>query len=204
MKVVRLRGRETVYSSNVYLVLGSWNKLDDVNTLVDVGPDGFVLSEVWSLSTGVGKVPVEQVVLTHSHSDHAGGVGTIKGALNPIVIAQTKCPGVDRIVESGDIIRMGDREFEVLPVPDHSSDSVCLLCCEEGVVFTGDTTLSLHDSSESHSREFIAFLERLLTCRVRLIYPGHGAAIENGVEHMISESLRIAKGGMCLRKPVSV
>ena len=44
--------------------------MGDVNTLVDVGQDPAILASIERAPTGVGKWPVEQVVLTHSHSDH--------------------------------------------------------------------------------------------------------------------------------------
>ena len=74
MKVISLKRHPKAYSCNAYLVLGSWNRLEDMNTLVDVGIDGFVIDEIERISTGCGKKPVEQVVLTHGHFDHAGGL----------------------------------------------------------------------------------------------------------------------------------
>ena len=37
MKIDNLTVKSTVYTSNAYLVRGDWNKLSDINTLVDVG-----------------------------------------------------------------------------------------------------------------------------------------------------------------------
>ena len=72
MKIINLTENSTVYTSNVYLVLGSWNSLSDVNTLFDVGRDPNILEILNNTSTGFGKKRVEQVVLTHSHYDHTG------------------------------------------------------------------------------------------------------------------------------------
>jgi glyoxylase-like metal-dependent hydrolase (beta-lactamase superfamily II) len=78
MKVIPLRKRGTQYTCNVYLVLGTWNRIEDVNTLVDVGPDDFILNEIPEIPTGVGKVPVQQIVLTHNHFDHAAGMERVR------------------------------------------------------------------------------------------------------------------------------
>ncbi len=39
MKIINLTEKSTVYTANVYFILGSWNALPDVNTLIDVGRD---------------------------------------------------------------------------------------------------------------------------------------------------------------------
>ena len=74
MKILNLAAKNGVYSCNVYLVLGSWNTLRDVNTLVDVGRDPSFFERLDQASTGVGKKRVEQVILTHSHYDHAANL----------------------------------------------------------------------------------------------------------------------------------
>ena len=69
MRIVMLENSGQVYTSQVYLVLGDASRLEDVNTLVDVGQDEAILASVERAPTGVGKWPVEQVVLTHNHSE---------------------------------------------------------------------------------------------------------------------------------------
>ncbi|MEA1943993.1 MAG: MBL fold metallo-hydrolase, partial [Euryarchaeota archaeon] len=69
MKVLNLTSDSKMYTSNVYLITGTWNAIDDLNTLVDVGRDPSVIEKINNASTGVGKKRVEQVVLTHSHYD---------------------------------------------------------------------------------------------------------------------------------------
>ena len=55
MKILNLTEKSNVYTSNVYFVLGTWNALPDVNTLVDVGRDPAVIEAIKNASTGVGK-----------------------------------------------------------------------------------------------------------------------------------------------------
>lgn len=74
MKVFCLGGNDNNYSCKAYLILGDWNSLNDVNTLVDVGVDDWIVHEIEGVSTGVGKRPVEQIILTHSHYDHGKSV----------------------------------------------------------------------------------------------------------------------------------
>ena len=142
MRVLRLEGSGQIYSSNVYLVRGDWNALTDVNTLVDVGQDPAVVRQIEAAATGVGKRKVEQVILTHSHSDHAGLLPAIRALYQPLVRAWSPAlEGVERPLREGERLLMGDRFFEVWHVPAHSDDSVCLYCESEEVLFAGDTPL---------------------------------------------------------------
>lgn len=72
MKVFQLAQNPEKYSCRSYLILGTWSTLDDVNTVIDPGIDGSIIDQIEKIYTGVGKKPVDLVVLTHNHFDHAG------------------------------------------------------------------------------------------------------------------------------------
>ena len=93
MKVFNLTESAEVYTSNVYLVRGSRNAIEDVNTLVDVGQDRGVLAKIANAPTGVGKTRVAQVILTHSHYDHAGMLGRVREEYHPICYAFSRSLG---------------------------------------------------------------------------------------------------------------
>ena len=144
MKILNLTSESKMYTSNVYLITGTWNAIGDLNTLVDVGRDPSVIEKINNASTGVGKHRVEQVVLTHSHYDHASLLPQIKKTFNPEVYAYShSLEGVDHLLKDGDTLKLGDRIFEVIYTPGHSSDSICLYCEEERVLFAGDVTAQL-------------------------------------------------------------
>ena len=94
MKVIPLRSPGPVYSGWAYLLLGEWNRLEDVNALVDTGTDGGIVDLVRTLNTGIGKRQVDLVLLTHSHFDHAGGVGRVTATYGCPVAAMTPTDGV--------------------------------------------------------------------------------------------------------------
>ena len=50
----------------------------------------------------------------------------IKQRYNPTVFAYVEAQGIDEILKNGQSIRVGDRYFELIHCPVHSSDSICL------------------------------------------------------------------------------
>jgi glyoxylase-like metal-dependent hydrolase (beta-lactamase superfamily II) len=195
VRIVTLENSGKVYTCQVYLVLGDNSRMADRNTLVDVGHDPAVLAGIEAAPTGVGKWPVEQVVLTHNHSDHTGLLPRVREAFHPKVFAfSPNTDGVDNLLRDGDNVRMGDQDFEVIHTPGHSSDSICLYNRTEGVLFAGDTPLVIASATGTYEPDFLAALAKVCTRDVRRIYFGHGAPLTEGCNERLRESLRMATG----------
>jgi glyoxylase-like metal-dependent hydrolase (beta-lactamase superfamily II) len=193
VRILRLENSGQLYTSEAYLVLGGASRLGDLNTLVDVGQDPAILASIERAPTGVGKWPVEQVVLTHNHSDHCALLPLICKAFHPKVFAfSPNTPGVDCLLRDGDTIKMGDRDFEVVHTPGHSSDSICLYNAAEGVLFAGDSPLLIASPGETHEAGFLAALDKLCARDVRRIYFGHGAPLGERCNETLRESRRMA------------
>jgi len=195
MRIVILENTGQVYTSQAYLVLGANSRLEDVNTLVDVGQDPAILASIERAPTGVGKWPVEQVVLTHSHSDHCALLPRVREAFHPRVFAfSPNIGGVDCLLRDGDTIKMGDEDFEVIHTPGHSSDSICLYSQAEGVLFAGDSPLLIGSPDGTYEAGFLAALDKLCARDVRRIYFGHGAPLTDHCNERLRESRRMASG----------
>ena len=195
MRIVTLENSGNVYTSQVYLVLGGRSRLEDVNTLVDVGQDPAILASVVKAPTGVGKWPVERVVLTHGHSDHCALLPRVLEAFHPTVFAfSPNIDGVDGLLRDGDTIKMGDGVFEVIHMPGHSSDSICLFNEAEGVLFAGDSPVLITSSCGTYEAGFLVALEKLCARDVRRIYFGHGAPLTQRCNERLRESQRMAVG----------
>jgi glyoxylase-like metal-dependent hydrolase (beta-lactamase superfamily II) len=190
MKIINLYRLNKIYSSNVYLLTGDWNALEDLNTLIDVGRDEGILERIDEASTGVGKQRIGQVILTHSHYDHASLLPNIKKKYNPKVCAfSSNIDYVDVILKGGETLKIADREFEVIHAPGHSSDSICLYCETEGILFAGDTPLIIRTIDSNYEQSFINVLEYIATKKIEIIYFGHGEPLVDNCNKTILKSL---------------
>lgn len=185
MKVTLFKKNPNVYSCNVYLIRGNWNAIDDVNTMIDTGTDGFFLEELSQLSTGVGKRRVEQVILTHEHFDHSGGLKFVKSEYNPKSYAVSMIQGIDEKAVDGMELKVGDRIAQILYTPGHSNDSICIYVPQEHVLFSGDTALNIKTPGGSYSKEYVEVLERLLNLDIRTVYSGHDEPVTEHVHEML-------------------
>lgn len=176
MKIFNLTEKSQLYTSNAFLVLGTWNAIDDINTLIDTGSDDTIIQRIEAINTGLGKRKIDQVILTHSHSDHTAALQVVKTAFNPKVLAfNAHLKNVDQTIGDGDVLKIGDAQFEVFHITAHSYDSICLYCETEGILFSGDTTFPIDFENKALSEENEGVLQRLAGKQVKIMYPGHGA-----------------------------
>jgi glyoxylase-like metal-dependent hydrolase (beta-lactamase superfamily II) len=189
VKVVMLKRTDQVYSGHAYVALGVWNRIQDINTMIDVGTDGQIVDEIEQVATGVGKNPIEQVVLTHNHFDHTGGLSAVITRHHPRVYAYSPGEGVDELLKDGQFLRIGDEFCQIIHTPGHSSDSICIYCPNEKILFSGDVPLSIKSSGSSYAEDFVEALERIASLDVRIIYSGHNDPVVSGAREMIQMTL---------------
>ncbi len=182
--------RGMVYSSNVYLIRGDRNAIEDVNCLVDVGNDASVIDQIKRMTTRVGKKAIDQVILTHSHFDHTALLPRIRELFNPVVYAYSAFAGADVVLRDGQILRCGDRDVQVIHTPGHSDDSICLYCEADGTLFVGDTPVIIWSASGVYQECFVRALARLCERDVRTIYFGHGNPVTVDAQTVLAESLK--------------
>ena len=201
MKIIPILGNKNVYSSNVYMILGDWKHIGDMTTLVDVGNDPSIIDMIKTMNTGVGKHKVDQVILTHDHSDHTGILPLIKAAFHPKVYAFSQfMEGVDHILKHGDMLRMGDCDFEVLHTPGHSSDSICLYNKEHGDLFVGDTPVIIRSGGGAYENGFYQAMMDLCRRHIKTIYFGHGDPLVQNAQDVLRTSLKIVRKSMETKK----
>lgn len=198
MKILTLRKSPKSYSCHSYLLLGDWNRIGDVNTVIDPGVDDFILQEIAQLSTGVGKVPVQQVILTHNHFDHCTGVAALKERFGCRVLAWAEGPLVDQKLRDGEVLRGADGFLEVLHTPGHSTDSICIYAPSAHALFCGDTQLHIMTPGGSYPLQYLEALKRLSELKVDRIYSGHEDPVLKGGQEMIARTLEnVLKSEIC-------
>lgn len=81
-----------------------------------------------------------------------------------------------RELDAGDIIDLGDRQFEVMHTPGHSPGSIMLWESASGTLFSGDTVYNgplIDDAYHSSIDAYIETMERILDLPVRVVHGGH-------------------------------
>jgi glyoxylase-like metal-dependent hydrolase (beta-lactamase superfamily II) len=155
--------------------MGEWNVINDKNTLIDPGSDPGIFEKIRAVNTGLGKNKVDQIILTHTHSDHAALAEEAKRIYNAEVYAfgnNLKC--IDKHLDDGQRILIGDCIFEIFHITSHSYDSICLVCETEQILFAGDTTFPIKFENEKLEHENFDPVFRLRKKSIKYMYPGHG------------------------------
>jgi glyoxylase-like metal-dependent hydrolase (beta-lactamase superfamily II) len=77
------------------------------------------------------------------------------------------------VLVDGDLLDLGDRMFEVLHVPGHTTGSIALWESGRGTLFTGDTMYLDDKLFIDDPDTFRTSLERLRELPVEIVHPGH-------------------------------
>ena len=148
----------------------------------------------------LGDKKVVGIILTHCHSDHIGAVNELVeaygcwvacGARDVDGVADVHRSGfdeegidytvdhVDRALDEGDVVTWGGDSLTVLHTPGHTPGSICLLCEDQKVVFSGDMLFQGAIGSTAFVLGNDADMERSCARLTKLdpslrVYPGHG------------------------------
>jgi len=193
MRIDILATNPAKYSSNVYLIRGDNNSLDDVNTLIDSGADSYILRGLELINTGAGKKAISQIILTHNHFDHSGGILSLKEKYHSQVLGLAESPLIDRKLYHGEIVKVADVMMEVINITEHSNDSICLYEWNSKTLFSGDTPLDIKSVGGNYSAGFLEKLNRLLILGVKIIYPGHGNPIAENAQQILENTIEIVR-----------
>jgi hydroxyacylglutathione hydrolase len=87
------------------------------------------------------------ILITHHHHDHVGGVAALKQKYNCRVVAphdnSAKIANVDLRAANGDVVKVGGLLGRVLETPGHTLDHISYIFDGEKTVFAADTLFSI-------------------------------------------------------------
>ncbi|PWA12281.1 hypothetical protein DCC39_06595 [Pueribacillus theae] len=141
------------------------------------------------ISMGCALQDVKQVIITHMHDSHAGGLSLLQKEVNvPVFVHErAECDWKNvKYLRDGDCIIAGGRHFKVIDVPGLGQSDICLWDQTLGDAFVGDFLLqkvsphaiisSLEDKEKKLSSllKFRESLKKVRDLPFKTIYPSHG------------------------------
>lgn len=181
-----------IYQANCYILHDEGTK---ETAVIDPGGD---FPEIKSFVEAAG-LKVKYIIVTHGHGDHIGALSELKSYTGaPVCIhkednemlkscrlnysAEMGYPAVemsaDRLLEDGDILKLGSTKLNIIHTPGHSRGGICVYC--EDSLFSGDTlfacSIGRTDLAGGSMDEIIESIKsKLLTLPENTaVYPGHG------------------------------
>lgn len=149
--------------------------------------------------------PLDQLLNTHLHSDHCGGNGALQAAYG----CHTSIPALeadkvaawdedalsfratgqqcarftfDALLAPGQVLTLGELDWQVLAAPGHDPHALLLFCPGEGILIAGDAlwengfgVIFPELAGEPGFDEARATLDLIATLDARVVIPGHGS-----------------------------
>jgi ribonuclease/clavin/mitogillin len=130
------------------------------------------------------------VLLTHAHPDHVGGVAGILERFGPRGVYKRPLPEWDAHfglqplpLGEGSVIETEGARLRALHCPGHAADHLCFWLEEERALFSGDVVLgagtTLIPVAGGSMRLYLESLRRIQGLDVARIYPGHGPRVDD-------------------------
>ena len=175
--------------NNNYLIIDEQTK---EAALIDCS----AVSEQIELDIKKNNATLKYILLTHGHFDHIAGIETTNTAeilmheadigwvnnvntyLPMVGLPEMEIPKIDKFINDGDIIKLGELEIKVIHTPGHTQGGVCFYV--DGNLFSGDTifreSVGRCDLEGGDFDQIVESIEaKIFTLPPEtIIYPGHG------------------------------
>jgi glyoxylase-like metal-dependent hydrolase (beta-lactamase superfamily II) len=193
-------------------------------TVIDTGHSVHAAQTMALVAQALAGEPLTRIVNTHLHSDHCGGNAALQAA-HPgaaLWIAPGQAAAVsgwdldvlsyrvtgqrcerfqhDAVLRPGEVLRVGERSWDVLAAPGHDPDSLMLFDAQEGVLVSADAlwqngfgvVFPELDGIDAFDQvaEVLDLIERL---DARTVIPGHGSAFTDVGPALQRARLRLSK-----------
>jgi ribonuclease/clavin/mitogillin len=191
---VRTPTKPPATHTNCYLIYSS-NDLLIIDPGSPYGDEQQALADCVDTLLAEGR-SVREIVLTHMHPDHVGGVNALRAHLGDRVrVAANRLTAeplagsvpVDRFIEDDEVINLGGSPqvaLRAMHTPGHARGHLCFHEERTGTLISGDNIVGLGsvliDPPEGNMRAYLQSLERLRALpNLSVIFGGHGPAIAN-------------------------
>jgi glyoxylase-like metal-dependent hydrolase (beta-lactamase superfamily II) len=191
-------------SANNILFIGAGE-----TTLVDTGYVTHAPQTVAMVRQALGDRGLDRIVNTHLHSDHCGGNAALKESFGcRIAIPVSEAAKVrawdedalsyratgqqcarfmfDETVSPGDVLALGDLQWQAMAAPGHDPHALLFWCEAEGILLSGDAlwqngfgVIFPELAGEPGFGDVRATLDLIAQLAPRLVIPGHGAPFDD-------------------------
>ena len=152
----------------------------------------------------IENITLKYILLTHGHFDHIAGIRpnpdieiymhkadlgwleSVNTYMPMMGMPEMTVPTIDKYIEDGDIIKLGNKEIKVIHTPGHTQGGVCYYT--DGILFSGDTifreSVGRCDLEGGNFDQIVESIEnKIFTLPPEtVIYPGHGKPTTVGWE----------------------
>lgn len=145
--------------------------------VIDPGPDAEShLKRLWD---EVSDAAAPTILLTHGHSDHAGGAEVLSRYLDAPI--RGAGPGAESL-DPGDSVETDAGELVAVATPGHASPHLSFHWLEEDALFVGDLLLGQGRTTwvggyPGCVSDYLESLDRVEALSPRILYPGHGPPV---------------------------
>ncbi|TVY45299.1 Lactamase-like protein [Lachnellula occidentalis] len=132
-----------------------------------------------SSTLATASASLTQVLLTHWHGDHVGGVPNLVSLYPHLDRAIYKhSPSEEQQpITDGQVFHVEGATLRAVHSPGHSHDHMCFVLEEEGAMFTGDNVLGHGTGVYEHLGPWMATLRVMQEHDCAMGYPAHGDVI---------------------------
>ncbi|MGM0399295.1 MAG: MBL fold metallo-hydrolase [Halobacteriota archaeon] len=179
------------FTSNVFLIEG------ERTVLVDPGANFDVVSRLEDTVDSL-----DAIVLTHTHPDHVENTESVASSYEVDVWGyDPQHPYVDEEIDDGDVLQIGDDEYQAVHTPGHKDDHLCFYADNAGILFAGDLVFGgggfgRTDLEEGDRPTLVRSIQRILDLLdedLGVLHSGHGPSVTDRPYEDIEMAYRMAQ-----------